>query len=1022
MISMEFSWRLVALDVKYDTRIPPVVVPLFDHHIVIGDRFYFGPYLVPRQVELLRSGKRKKFVLRNLLDLEMREYEPFGQEQEVQFREPFEQELFLIGSLQPDFALFGWTGFPRFDQQTEHTGGGKFKKPVQRSRPDLDPEITRVVELSESVSLFSVIFHPSTISTNRMRAQTGILLGLLIVIGSAPHASFSQSDPLSISWGVVDNLAGGARYFRSSLTIRNEGSEVMDDNWALYFNFIRRIDPDSVRGPVQIRLINGSFYELIPDDDLEIPPGDSIEIGLIASNWVIRESAAPSGFYLIRDGGPALPIEDVEIRPFLSKRQVHRHPNDRLPLSTPITRFEANMRVTLLEDGAFSPIIPTPRSLKAGSAALRLASPISITADSAGRLEAEYLVDLLDRLFGLKSTVIGPGIPAQIALTVSPNEPLLASCGSAEAYSLAADSGGIRITGRDRAGLFYGIQSLVGLIDPEFLGGDGSPVDVPHTRIEDCPRFRYRGLMIDVARHFHPVERIKKTIRFMAFYKLNRLHLHLTDDEGWRLPVGGLPELTDVGARRGHTLDSREHLPPSFGSGPDPDTSPGSGHYTREEFVDLLRFATARHIRVIPEIDAPGHMRAGVKAMENRYRRLIKEGREEEARRFLLTDLDDRSVYRSVQGWDDNVTNVCLESTFLFFETVVEELIGLFAEADSPLEVVNLGGDEVPEGVWEKSPVCRALLASSNELIDTRDLSRRFFDRMVSYLQARGLKTAGWEEIGLGTRTDGTFEPEKPKPNLAGAVVPYAWNSVWGWGGEERAYLLANAGYEVVMANAPNLYFDLAYEKHPKEPGFAWAGFVDARKTFEMTPLNIYNSAYEDLFGNPIDMDEYWDHTRLNPDGRRNILGIQGQLWGENTPSRARFEYLLYPKMLALAERAWSPRPEWSKVEYRTERTAQLDEDWNRFANSLGQREFRRLAHMHGGVAYRIPPPGARIAGGVLESNVAYPGLEIRYTTNASEPNIESPRWRHPVSVLDSAAVRIRAFDSMGRGSRIVRP
>ncbi|MGA7303307.1 MAG: family 20 glycosylhydrolase [Rhodothermales bacterium] len=841
-------------------------------------------------------------------------------------------------------------------------------------------------------------------------------MGLL----SMPITVFSQNAPeLAVSWGVVDNYVGDADYFESRLTLKNDGTETLGDDWAIYFNFIRYIRSDSVRGPFAIRLVNGSFYEMKPKSGFSLDGGDSVSVRLIASNWVIRESAAPAGFYYVgRDGRPRT-ISHVSIDPFVTPRQVDRFRGDLTPLATPQTGYEKNRPLSLLPDTGFSPVIPTPRQMALRAQRYVLASPVHIHGGANVEEEAAHAGEMLRELFGLEvSTTAADGDDADISLQLTSGDYADGVCDVPESYSLKIGEHGVEIEAHDRAGIFYGVQTLIALVHPAALGSSGQPLDLPQGEIIDCPRFPYRGLMIDVGRHFQPPERIKQTIRFMSFYKLNRLHFHLSDDEGWRVPISDLPELTTVGARRGHTLDSKELLPPSFGSGPDPETSPGSGSYSRAEFVDLLRFATAHHVEVIPEIDTPGHMRAAVKSMESRYRRLMAEGRPDEARQYLLTDFDDTSKYRSVQGWDDNVANVCLESTFRFVEHVVDELSGLFKEAGAPLHVVHLGGDEVPGGVWKGSPACARKLAARDDLSDVHDLSIDFYRRLVAYLDSKGLKGAGWEEIGLGVKTDSVYHREDPKPDLTDKVIPYAWNSVWGWGGEERAYRLANAGYHVVMANAPNLYFDLAYEKHPKDPGFAWAGFVDERKIFEMTPLDLYNSAYEDRFGRTINMGNYRDAVRLDSAALSNIIGIQGQLWGENTPSQARFEYLLYPKLVALAERAWAKRPAWASIKDRDQRLGPLNADWNRFANSLGRRELERLARMYGGVAYRIPPPGGEIVDGILRANVAYPGLQIRYTLDDTEPDIDSALWVEPVKV--SGRATLRAFDATGRGGRAV--
>jgi hexosaminidase len=233
------------------------------------------------------------------------------------------------------------------------------------------------------------------------------------------------------------------------------------------------------------------------------------------------------------------------------------------------------------------------------------------------------------------------------------------------------------------------------------------------------------------------------------------------------------------------------------------------------------------------------------------------------------------------------------------------------------------------------------------------------------------------------------------------------------------AYRLANAGYEVVVCNVTNLYFDLAYDKDPEEPGLYWGGFVDTRKAFELVPLDVFKSTREDAFGNRYDfvtLRMVMEH--LKPESRKNILGIQGQLWSETLKGQEMMEYYLFPKLLGLAERAWAPAPEWAAIEDTRERETALSTSWNAVANVIGQRELPRLDYLFGGVHYRIPPPGAVIDSGRLEANVAYPGLTLRYSTDGSEPSAISTLYMEPVAV--SGTVKIRAFDSRGRGSRTV--
>ena len=215
------------------------------------------------------------------------------------------------------------------------------------------------------------------------------------------------------------------------------------------------------------------------------------------------------------------------------------------------------------------------------------------------------------------------------------------------------------------------------------------------------------------------------------------------------------------------------------------------------------------------------------------------------------------------------------------------------------------------------------------------------------------------------------------------------------------------------MSNASNLYFDLAYNKDPLEPGFYWAGLVDTRKPYELVPLDVLQMATVDVMGNPLDMDRYQDHVKLTEAGRKNVLGIQGQLWTETVKGPDMMEYYLFPKMLGLSERAWAPDPEWAHLPKKSQRLKGLDQAWNIFANALAQRELVRMDHLWDGVNYRLPLPGAIIEDGQLKANVALPGLSIHYTLDGSEPDTDSPLYEGPVEARKP--VRLKAVSEIGR-------
>jgi hexosaminidase len=575
----------------------------------------------------------------------------------------------------------------------------------------------------------------------------------------------------------------------------------------------------------------------------------------------------------------------------------------------------------------------------------------------------------------------------------------LASAEGPEAYCLDIRPDTILVRGAGAHGVFNGIQTLAQLLDD-----DGS---LPCGRVLDAPRFGYRGMMLDVARHFASVATVHRLLDCMARYKLNRLHLHLTDDEGWRLRIDALPELTDIGSKRGVAHDGR-NLPPSFGSGADVDASAGTGCYGADDFIAILRYAHARHIEVIPEFNMPGHARAAVLAMRARHDRLRAQGDIEGAERYLLSDPYDASVYESVQLWRDNVICIALPSVDRFIDTVVAHVAALYREAGVPLKAIHTGGDEVPPGAWEGSPACCALMRERG-WTHVGQLHADFIDRCRAILARHGLAFAGWEETAL------VYEDGGP------GFQVYAWNNAWGSGKEDVAYRLANAGYDVVLANAANLYFDLAYAKDSQEPGYYWAGFVETRHAFGFCPLDMIVSAAADPMGQAVPPERLAAMTRLTPQGRRRVNGLQGQLWGENARTRDRIEYLAAPRIVALAERAWAPDPGWCAIADAAARTAAMDDAWNEFANRLGQRELPRLDRAPLAYGYRLPPPGAVAIGRTVHANVALPGLALHYTLDGREPDAASPRYTAPVEAGPDAAVfKVATFDTRGRKSATV--
>ena len=301
-----------------------------------------------------------------------------------------------------------------------------------------------------------------------------------------------------------------------------------------------------------------------------------------------------------------------------------------------------------------------------------------------------------------------------------------------------------------------------------------------------------------------------------------------------------------------------------------------------------------------------------------------------------------------------------------------------------------------------------------------QQLERHFLKRSCDLLAKHGVAPACWEDCLLfsaATATDNNADGLRAG-DWSARPTAYVWNNVWGWGREDAAYRLANAGYDVVLCNANHLYFDLACEKDPLEPGYYWAGFVDNRAPFEFNPLDVFQNARSNLMGQPLAPDQFASRVRLSDVGRTHLQGIQGQLWSENLRSPQQLEYMAFPRTIALAERAWAAEPRFATIEDSTAPRKSCARAWNRFANCLAQRELPRLNYLAGDVGYRIPPPGAVVRDGFVHANVAFPGLTIRYSTDGSEPTPASPMFRDAVAV--PRVIRLRAFDAHGRSSRTV--
>lgn len=849
-----------------------------------------------------------------------------------------------------------------------------------------------------------------------MVALATILFNSVTSLGQAP-----AFDPqkLATNWEINENNYQNKGQFLSTLTFTNKSTGALPaTGWKIYFNFNRSIIPGSVRGTVNIQHLNGDLFQITPRPEFRIMvTGSSTRVSFITGGSALNITDAPSGFYLVWDNNPRQGIAMSPVTVEMPTQSEQTLPGGRtsptITLAAPEVLYQQNRFTEDIVANKLPHIFPTPASYQETGTEFILTPEVPIITTTDYYPEAEILVNDLAAVFGKKLNFRNTGSGKAIRLIKKEGY-------GPEAYELRVTAQEITITASSPAGMFYGMQSLKTMIPAIAWDGKQKSVPIVGVEVSDSPRFGHRAVMLDVARNFQVKKQVLKLLDVMALYKLNVLHFHLNDDEGWRLEIQALPELTEFGSKRAHTLDSRNNLPPSYGSGPVSTNPPGSGFYSRADFVEILKYARDRNIKVIPEIETPGHARAAIKAMDARYTRLLGAGQREAAEKYLLRDVNDKSEYRSVQNWNDNVINVAMPSVYNFMETVVDEVRDMYQEAGATLQTIHFGGDEVPNGVWVKSPVVQQLLQQDDRFTSVDDLWYYYFEKVNEILRTRNLYLSGWEEVAM-RKTE--VEGQKhyiPNPGLLNENIHVdVWNNVLGSGAEDLPYRLANAGYKVVLSNVTHLYFDMAYNNTFEEPGFYWGSYVDVDKPFRFIPFNYYKNTKTDKFGKTLPKSTFAGKERLTEFGKNNIVGIQGLLWTETVISPQRMEYMLLPKLLGLAERAWSPEPDWAIEKDSVKSEALYQQAWSRFANVLGKRELPRLDRYSGGYQYRLPLPGAVVQNGKVNANVQLPGLIIRYTTDGTEPTVKSKVYTGPIT--ETGAIKLRTFDSTGRGGKTVR-
>ncbi len=426
----------------------------------------------------------------------------------------------------------------------------------------------------------------------------------------------------------------------------------------------------------------------------------------------------------------------------------------------------------------------------------------------------------------------------------------------AGAYTLTTNSKGVYIAGDNEAGAFYGIQTLIQLLPVPGVGSavTNSKLPIPFVSIKDYPRFGYRGLMLDCGRHFFSVDYVKKYIDYIALHKMNYFHWHLTEDQGWRIEIKKYPKLTEIGSKRNGTIIGRY---PGTGS----DNQEYGGFYTQEQIKDVVKYAAARYVTVIPELELPGHSSSAIAAYPQLScfpdtptvikPNMISDGSKQQlaAGRIKLVQ-ETWGVFRDVYCPSDY--------TFNFLQDVIDEIIPLF-----PAKYIHIGGDECPKEAWKESAFCQNLIKEKG-LKDEHGLQSYFIGRIEKYINSKGKQIIGWDEI------------------LEGGLAPNA--TVMSWRGEKGGIEAAKQKHDVIMTPTTYVYFD--YSQTKKEDSITIGGFLPLEKVYGYEPI-------------PAELTE--------AEGKY-VLGGQANLWSEYITKPEKAEYMIFPRLTALSEVLWSPK------------------------------------------------------------------------------------------------------------------
>lgn len=783
-----------------------------------------------------------------------------------------------------------------------------------------------------------------------------------------------------------------------TFTINNSTKMNFDSIWSLHWNQQSAIiDNDSLPPNLKYQYVAGQSYNILSfGKGFTLNTGESVSVDLKQSGVVKRKSDLPVGGFVVIDNQ------------FIDVKFINLWQNaigiERLDIPSSVDRYN-NYLSSTVNKSELDLIVPTPNTIELLGGELPLKSKYSINIDESLNLDSNLIVSLLDEVTEIDIKKNDSNNDIYVNYVDDLNE---------ESYILNINQDKILISASDRAGALYAIQSLKQI----FLVSKLENTPIKNLIVNDSPRFSYRGMLLDISRNFYGPEKIKQIIDYLSFFKINHLDFRITDDEGWRLEIPGLEELTEVGSKRAYTKDEFENLIPMYGSGPDTDSS-GSGYLSRVEFIDILKYANQRNITIIPQISFPSHARSAIISMNARYQKYMKLGNIVEAEKYLLIDPEDKSEYYSAQGFNDNIACICRESAYTFYDKVIDEVYLMYKDAGVKFQKFGVGADELPYGAWQKSPICDKFMDEKSITGDYNALYEMMQRRVYNKLSSYDLTMTGWDDILLKLTEKNQSETKIKDFFKDDDILLYVWKNDWGQGRQDMIYKYANLGYKTIMSNSSAFYFDMVDDRDFDNIGLSWSGYADYKDIWTVDVYDIFNDSYG-VEKNNISQDYINSSEKLNPENRENIIGIQSQIWSETIKSEDILDYMFMPNIIVFSQKAWSNDPKWMTISDQGLRRKTLQKEWNNFANNIGQRLLPIVDNIFEGLKYDLPKPGGVIINDSLFANSAFPGLHIKYTLDGSIPNSESTNYSSPFKINKDDVVHLRLFNKLGRGGNTI--